>query len=353
MSHKNTPEPCKLPQVDLNFLDLYKLVISPIKTNLLLAGIKLRVFDLLSDHRSAEDVAEILKTHPENTRTLLDGLAAFDLLEKKDGLYANSMMAETFLVETSPAFVGNFLCEQWRYIEPVLGDMKGIIVKGPQIEKNRDQGTDNEPQSEEDLTRWVTAVAEYERAGMAQTVAGLISELPGFPSFRKMLDLGGGPGLIGMAVVSAHPTMRGVIFDLSPVAKAAERFIFDFGMEDRIEVAAGDISIDPIGDNYDLILASASLYSCKKDLDSAIEKVHAALNPGGVFASLHEGLTSEETKPETMKLGWLPSELRGRYLAFERGEIRASMQRAGFVSITSRTVDSPVGPLDLDVGRKL
>jgi hypothetical protein len=29
------------------------------------------------------------------------------------------------------------------------------------------------------------------------------------------------------------------------------------------------------------------------------------------------------------------------------------MQRAGFVSITSRTVDSPVGPLDLDVGRKL
>jgi len=352
MSRKNTLEPRKLPVVNLNFIDLYRLVISPIKTSLLLAGIELRVFDLLSDPRSAEDVAEILKTHPEKTRTLLDGLAAFDLLEKKDGLYANSMMAETFLVETSPAFAGDFLCDQWRYIEPALGDMKGIIVRGPQIEKNRDHGTDNELQSEEDLARWLTAVAEYERAGMAQTVARLISELPEFPSFRKMLDLGGGPGLIGMAVVASHSTMKGVIFDLPPVAELAKKFVRDFGMVDRVVILPGDICDDPLGEGYDLIFASASLYTCKRDLDSAIEKVHAALNPGGVFASLHEGLTCEMTKPEIMKLGWLPSELRGRYLAFQRGEIRASMRRAGFVSISSRTVDCPVGPLDLDVGRK-
>ncbi len=342
------PRPGKLPEVDLSFIELYRLVIAPIKTRLLLTGIELGIFDQLTEPRSSEDVAEILGTHPENTRIFLDGLASFDLVEKRDGLYANSTMAETFLVKTSPAFVGDYLVEEWRYIEPVLDDLSGLVKEGPTELKGRP-----ERKPEDETARWAAAVAEYERSGIAQQVAGLIGELPEFPSFQKMLDLGGGPGLIGMAVVASYPAMKGVVFDLPPVAKLAKKYISEAGMEDRMEVVAGDFCSGPIGENYDLVLASASLYSCRHDLDSMIKKVHSALNPCGVFASLHEGLVSEKTKPEEMKLGWLPAELLGRGLAFERGEIAASMQRAGFVSISSRTLDSPVGPLDLDVGRKL
>jgi SAM-dependent methyltransferase len=344
------PKAMKLPQVDLSFIELYQLVIAPIKSRLMLTGIELEVFDLLSEARSAEYVAKILGTHTENTRIFLDGLASFDLLKKRDGLYVNSVVAETFLVGGSPTFVGDFLTEQWRYVEPVLEDLLGLIVRGP---PERGSVPEAEAESEEGRNLWAAAVAGYERSGIAQMVAEFIGELPEFPSFRKMLDLGGGPGLIGMAVVAAHPAMRGVVFDLPPVAKAAEKFVFDYGMEGRMEVVAGDFCFEPIGEKYDLIFASASLYSCKQDLDSVIEKVRDALNPGGVFASLHEGLTCEKTKPEAMKLGWLPSELLGKNLAFEQGEIRASMRRAGFVSISTRTLDSSVGPLDLDVGRKL
>jgi hypothetical protein len=83
------PKAMKLPGVDLSFIELYQLVIAPIKTRLMLTGIELEVFDLLSEARSAEYVAKILGTHPENTRIFLDGLAAFDLLKKRDGLYVN------------------------------------------------------------------------------------------------------------------------------------------------------------------------------------------------------------------------------------------------------------------------
>ena len=342
----------KLPEVDLSFIELYQLVIAPIKSRLLLTGIELKVFDLLSEPRSSEDVADILETHPENTRIFLDGLASFDLVEKKGGLYVNSIIAETFLVGERSTFLGEFLAEQWRYTKPVLDDLTRLVVRGPP-ERGVEPEPESEAESEVDRASWAEAVACYERSGIAQMVAGAIENLPEYPSFRKMLDLGGGPGLIGMAVVAAHPTMRGVVFDLPPVAKVAEKFVLDFGMKDRMEVVAGDFSFDPIGENYDLILASASLYPCKQDLDSVIEKIHNALNPAGVFASLHEGLTSEMTKPETMKLGWLPAELLGRDLAFKQGEIAASMRRSGFGSISSRTLDTPVGPLDLDVGRKL
>ena len=370
MTH-NSPEPSRLPRVDLSFIELHKLVIAPIKTRLLFAAIELSVFDLLDEPRSAEAVAEILETHPENTRVLLDGLAAFDLIEKKEGLYENSAIASAFLVSNSPTFLGTYLAEQWRYIEPVLDDLISLIVDGPPEERGLDR-SDHEPksrsksksnsrskstqrsqdESQDDLARWAEAVAEYERAGIAQRVAERISELPEFSTFRKMLDLGGGPGLIGMAVVASHPTMKGVIFDLPPVAKAAEKFVRDLGMEDRMEVIYGDFSNDPIGENYDLILASASLYSSRPNLDSLIEKASAALNPGGVFASLHEGLSREKTKPETMKLWMLPAEFRGDDFAFERGEIRASMRRAG-LSVTTTTLDTSVGPMDLDLGRKL
>lgn len=366
MTH-NSPKPGRLPRVDLSFIELHSLVIAPIKTRLLFAAIELSVFDLLDEPRSARAVSEILETHPENTRVLLDGLAAFDLIEKKEGLYENSAIASAFLVGDSPTFLGDYLTEQKRYIETVLDDLMTLIVDGPPEERGLDR-SDHElksrsksksrstqrslDESQDDLARWAEAVAEYERAGIATTVAERISELPEFSTFRKMLDLGGGPGLIGMAVVASHPTMKGVIFDLPPVAKAAEKFVRDFGMEDRMEVIYGDFSNDPIGENYDLILASASLYSSRPNLDSLIEKASAALNPGGVFASLHEGLSREMTKPEMMKLWMLPAEFLGDDFAFERGEIRASMRRAG-LSVTTTTLDTSVGPMDLDLGRKL
>jgi len=51
-------------------------------------------------------------------------------------------------------------------------------------------------------------------------------------------------------------------------------------------------------------------------------------------------------------LGWLTAELLGRDLSFSQGEIADSMIRVGFRSVRSRTMDTPMGEMDLDVGRK-
>jgi len=51
------------------------------------------------------------------------------------------------------------------------------------------------------------------------------SELQEFTSFKKMLDLGGGPGLVGIAIVASHLNKKGVIFDRPAIIKVAESFI--------------------------------------------------------------------------------------------------------------------------------
>jgi predicted O-methyltransferase YrrM len=167
-----------------------------------------------------------------------------------------------------------------------------------------------------------------------------------------VLDLGGGPGIIGVAIVAAHPSARGVIFDRPEVANVARDVIKEHHMEDRVDVLAGDYNQDPIGEGYDLVWASASLNFAKHDIDSVTRKIHDALNPGGVLVSLHDGLTHGSTKPEEMVLAWMGWAMTGMDMAFEQGDIAASMLRVGFESVGGRTLDAPMGPMDLEIGRK-
>ncbi len=96
----------KLPEVNVSFEELYRMLIGPIKSKLMLTGIELGIFKHLSEPRPAEAVAEAIDTHPVNTRIFLDGLAASNLLVKNDGLYQNTPVTQAFLVEGGETFLG-------------------------------------------------------------------------------------------------------------------------------------------------------------------------------------------------------------------------------------------------------
>ncbi len=336
-----------LPEVNVSFEELYGMLVAPIRSKLLLTGIELKVFNHLSEPRSAEVVAEAIGTHPENTRLFLDGLAASDLVVKKKGLYQNTPVTQTFLVEDSPTFMGQMFTLWAHMWHAGLDDLSKLVKEGPsQPSPESDMG------SEEMWAQSAAFMANYERAGVAQQVVEFVSKLPEFPSFRKMLDIGGGPGLIGLAIVSAHPNMKGILFDRLAIVKVAETFIKEYEMEDRIEVLGGDYNHDPIGEGYDLILASFSLYFGKDNMDLLMKRIYDALNPHGVFISYHEGLTRERTKPDLHVLSLMTIALMGQNMCFDQDFIADSMLRVGFKSVRGHTLDMPMGPVDLDIGRK-
>ncbi|MFV9644892.1 MAG: methyltransferase [Desulfobacterales bacterium] len=336
----------KLPIVHMSFEDLYGMLIGPIKSKLLLTGIEMKIFNYMGEPRSADALAEAIGAHPVSTKLFLDGLAASELVLKKKGLYQNAPVSQIFLVEKTPTYLGQvftFWNEMWN---PALNDLPRLVREGPPTPSpETDMGS-------EEICVQAAFLANYERAGIAQQMAEIVSGLPEFPLFRRMLDLGGGPGIIGIAIVSAHPTIKGVIFDRPAVVKVTRSFIKEYEMEDRIEVLGGDFNHDSIGEGYDLIWASSTLYFAKKDIDSILKKIYDALNPKGLFISLHEGLIFERTKPDIMALSWMPTALMGQHLGFDQGVIADSMLRVGFKSVRSRTLDTPIGPMDLDIGRK-
>ena len=99
----------RLPELNIDYGELYKMLFPPIRTKLLLTGIELRVFTHLSEPTSAEDIAKILKTHPKNTQIFLNALAASNLIHKKKSLYQNKPLAQTFLMEGSQTYIGKML----------------------------------------------------------------------------------------------------------------------------------------------------------------------------------------------------------------------------------------------------
>jgi 2-polyprenyl-3-methyl-5-hydroxy-6-metoxy-1,4-benzoquinol methylase len=335
-----------LPQVDLSFGELYETLVAPLKENLMLAAIELGVFDRLVEPRSSEAIANTLGIPAASLHFFLDGLTACDLLAKKDGKYRNTPVSQTFLVKDSPAYLGRFLSSYSRYLHSADKQLSYMVSHAKKVPPGQpDQATSakQEPDTED--------IAGYQRAGAARLLAGIVSQLPEFQTMGMMLDLGGGPGLIGITIVQSHPNMKGVIFDMPGVAETAGDNIKEYGMNDRMAIMIGDFDRDPIGSGYDLVLASA-VFHISRDMDLLVGKIHAALNPGGLLVSFHEGLTDERTKPAIHVLGCMPMAMAGRDIGLDEGAIAASMLRAGFEIIESRMLETPVGPMELDIARK-
>jgi predicted nicotinamide N-methyase len=337
----------KLPKVEQSFKTIFDMCLWSTKEKVLDAGLKLGIFNVLSEPISAEAVSRTIGTHPKNTGLFLDGLTAIDLVKKEDGLYQNTPVSQAFLVETSPTFLGSIFMYLLTKESFTADDLLNLVKEGPFLPDKVHTASDE--MTEEEVATYIP----FQRAGRAQRIAEIASSLPEFASSQKMLDLGCGPGLNGIATVSEHPTMRGISFDRPRTIEVAKKTIREYGMEDRMETISGNYTRDPIGEEYDLILACDTLYYTRDEIDPIMSKLYDALNSGGVFISIHHGLTSERTKPEDMVLGMLFSGLKGEDMGLlDNGFIVDAILRAGFRSVRSRTIDSDWGKLNLDIGWK-
>lgn len=329
--------------------ELFLHLLGGVKWEALKTAIQLGVFDIVSEPAEASAVAGKLSTHPKNTEHLLNALTAMGYLTKKGGRFQSSVLAEAYLTSGKETFIGESLLHNESWFLPVMnGAMADLVRNGP--------GAIDDVSDEK---IWETAArtsANHSRCGRAQRVAEYVAALPEFSSFSRMLDLGAGPGIIGIAVAAEHPTLHCVLYDQPIVCKVADEFIAEYGMKDRVRTQAGNYMADSIGHEYDFVMANYTLNFYRDTLDEILGKVYRALNPGGVFMVLTDGLTGEKTAPTGMVLSWLSSALQGNDLSFEQGIIADAMIRAGFVSTQSRSLDDPAfevfGAADIIVGRK-
>jgi SAM-dependent methyltransferase len=341
-------------KADEDVKKLYDMVYAPMYTKTLFAGIELDVFSQLEEPKTYIEIAEKLELHPHNTKYFLDALASMDLLTKNRGLYKNGELSSKYLVRSSDFFIGTLI----RIYSRVSGfddlDILKLVKEGPNSGYENKSGLESQGIFSDygDYDDYIEMLKNSQRIGRAYDYTNIVASLPEFKGFKKMLDLGGGPGLIGMAIIKKHPDMTGVVFEASSVAGIAVETIKEYNLGKRVEVLVGDYMVDSIGDGYDFILASGTLNFAKQDMDKIIKKIYDALNPNGVFMCISEGLVNERTKPKEIIIGWLPSFLKGCDFSLVQGEVSDAALRNGFKNVHKRTIDSFMGELDIDIARK-
>ncbi|KIX14743.1 methyltransferase [Dethiosulfatarculus sandiegensis] len=336
-----------LPDRKINFHSLYEIVDAPIRWHLLRTALNMEVFGRLETPLSAADLSRALGSHAGNTEVLLKGLTAMGLLRKNGDTYVNTELARLCLCPQSETYLGGMLKSLSVMRTQGMENLEQIVLNGPPAQES---GPDLENQS---LWKEATSyLGAYQRAGVGQEAVEIARSLPEWPGFNKMLDLGGGAGMIGLYLVLAHPKMKGVLFDLPKVCENALPLIREYDSDMRMQVLAGDYNEDQLGEGYDLVWASLNLYYAKKDLNHVMAKIHQAMNPGGVFISYHEGLHQGRVSPAFHVLGRIAPAFRAQDFSFDQGEIADSMLKAGFARVHSKTIETVNGPIDLDIARK-
>ncbi len=330
---------------------LFDALIAPVKLAVLETAVELDLAHILGTTSKVDEIAAKagVKTDTAGLVVFLDAMVALGLATKKNNTYENTELGRRFFDRESQVFIGEFVQSMKALVHENLADMAAIIKNGPP--------EDSQTESWQDESRWERSVAHLatgQRAGMAALYADLVEELQEFKSINKILDLGGGPGLIGAEILRRLPGATGVLLDLPAVIRLAEKEIEKEGMADRISCLAGDYNEIDFGGDYDLIWASHNLYFVK-DRVPFFQRVKQSMADNGVFVCLHEGLTCEQTAPASIVLMRLSSSLAkgGQNFSLNRGELVSCLKQAGFERVDSRMIDVPAGESELVMARKL
>lgn len=317
----------------------WNLTAAPIQAAALDTALELGLLERLTQPASAADVAAALALRPEQTGHLLDMLWSLDLLHRIEGdpmQYLCQPEARTYFCAGQPGYCG----DAWRYRRRALTHFSEQLGEQMQLD-----GPPIEPYVQTNAAGWAQAarvqIGQEQRAIAVDAACHAVACVPGAAQARRILDLGGGPGLIGIALVQRWPDATGVVFDWPATAAVAQENIIEAGLAARMTVIGGDLAADPIGHGYDLIWCSSVLHFLP-DAHAALRKMHEALAPGGQLVMVHAEVPTDARAAAHVLPYYLPMMLLGRRVT-RAGELRQALMDCGFADV--RGFDSHRFPL--------
>jgi hypothetical protein len=207
-------------------------------TQAIAVAARLGVADLVAAApRTVDELADETKTHAPSLRRLLQFLTSLGIFaEEADGKYRHTALSETLrrdaprTLRAWAIMIGSEV--QWR----PRGDLWQTIVTGEPA-FDRVHGA----------TAWEYLAAHPDYAAIANAAMTSFSSVElsnilaayDFSHFERIVDVGGGHGLLLHAILSANPHLRGVLADVPSVVAGATA-LRTGAMADRCEVVGID-----------------------------------------------------------------------------------------------------------------
>ncbi len=315
--------------------ELFDLVAGFVYSQVLLACVQLRLFDLLAEGpQTAERLAARLALPLDATRRLLDAAVSLRLVARRGaGRYG--------LGELGAPMVGNAavaaMVQHHAALYTDLADPVALLRAAP-----ADRGAnalarywayDATPAPGAQAAERVGAYSAL-MAASQPLVADEILDAYALHRHRCLLDVGGGDGRFLATAAQRVPSLRLMLFDLPAVAERARACFAQAGLGARANVVGGSFLTDALPRGADI----ASLVRVIHDHDDAdamaiLRAVHAALPPGGtlLLAEPMAGTPGAEAMGDAYFGFYLLAMGRGRPRRAD--ELAAMLQAAGFDAV--------------------
>jgi ubiquinone/menaquinone biosynthesis C-methylase UbiE len=303
-------------------------------------AIDLDLFTIIADGATtAAAIAARAKASERGVRILCDFLTIREFLSKSGSDYALMPASATFLNRHSPAYMGataNFILHHSHMTN--FSDVAAIVRKGGTVNAMGNMGPDDPIWVEfaRSMTGMVAGSAESLGKRVARTGQAI-----------KVLDIAAGHGLFGIAVARHNPQAQIVATDWKIVLQVALENAAKAGVADRYQTIAGSAFDVDLGSGYDVVLLPNFLHHFDVPANIALlQKIRAAMNPGGLVATLEFVPNQDRITPPAsasfsmMMLGSTPA---GDAYTF--AEYDAMFRAAGFGN--SRQEDLPMSPEQL------
>ncbi len=294
------------------------------KSRVILTAAKLDIFTHLDGNpQTAAELAEKLHLDTRAATRLLDCLAALGVLEKQGDLLRLSPAGAFYSARHSESVLPillhlNRLWDSWNGLTEMVQTGK-TPASGPKAEHD-------------EASRKAFIGAMH---AIGRELSEAIAQDYNLTSFTKLLDIGGASGTYTMAFLRQNPAMTACIFDLPQVLPMARENLAAYGFLERVELAAGDFTKDPLPKGCDLALLSAIIHQNSPEQNLRLfTSIRTALAPGGVVLIRDHIMDETRTRPPAgamFAINMLVNTPGGDCYTLQ--EVREGLEQAGFIDV--------------------
>jgi SAM-dependent methyltransferase len=300
---------------------IYDLYTGGFRPQIVRLALQLDVFTPLADGPAdAAAVARVCECSETGIAHLLDVLVGAQMLTRREGRYALTPSAATFLVRGRPAYAGDLILT---FTGQALWEGLGHAVRTGQaapFEEHHDQDA------------WLESYSEW-RIGNSLELwqAAGVEPQPDIP--RRLLDLACGCAIKSFALAQRDPALHVTCVDTPRVLPVARALAERLGLLAQASFVTADLLTADFGVNrYDLcLLGQITHYLTPAQNRDLFRRAHAALRPGGALV-LDVPMTGEQPSEWTAITSLL---LWGRGGGGAHGveAYREWLEEAGFASV--------------------
>jgi 2-polyprenyl-3-methyl-5-hydroxy-6-metoxy-1,4-benzoquinol methylase len=297
----------------------------------------------------ADQVATLAKragVAERGARILADYLTIQGFLTKENDRYTLAPETAVFLDRRSPAYMGSvigFMAND-RHKQTFERLTEAVRAGGgvmPEADNRKPQDA-----------VWVAFAKSM--APLTVPAAAFMAQLAGMPGQEpsKILDVAASHGMFGITFAKQNPKAQIVALDWPAVLEVTKENARMAGVAERVRLLPGSVFEADLGTDYDLVLLTNILHHFDKaTCERLLQRIHAALKPGGRVITLEFVPNEDRISPPTaagFSLIMLTGTAAGDAYTFS--EYQEMFKHAGFLNNTLHQL--PAGPQQVVVSER-